>query len=134
MAKTESKMRVCPKCGHHDPWYWRGSGVYTGLEFCRFSDFQEDYPEIADALLKAKRTFGTKNFVFNKDYRYHLTKGMNVERQAIIENPMHDSHWKIPPVEAPAHGKQRSGYGLNPAHHDKKLKVYDPHPKQKKLA
>ena len=128
-------MRVCPECGHHDPWYWRGSGVYVGLEFCRFVDFKEDYPELAEALLKAKQKFSAKNFVFDKDYCYHLTKGMNVERQSLVENPPHfekSGHWRIPVEASP--DKTRASFGVNPLHHGKKITIYDPtDPFQKKL-
>lgn len=131
-------MRVCPKCGHHDPWYWRGSGIYPGLEYCRFSEFEKDYPEISQALLKAQQEHKTKNLVLDEDYGYHLTKGMNVERQSLIENPSLKwtskeaaRYWRIP-VEA-TQTKKKSAYGFNPAFHGKKVQIYNPHPKQKKL-
>jgi len=112
-------VRVCPKCGHHDPWYWRGSGLVAGLEFCRFSDFKQDYQQIADALLKTQAQFGTKNFVFDKDYCYHLTKGMNVERQSLIENPDPKTKWHIPCEGSPT--KPHIAYGIHPAHHGKTM-------------
>ena len=112
-------MRVCPKCGHHDPWYWRGSATAVGLEFCWFTEFQIDYPELAKKLTEAKSEFGTKNFVFDKDYCYHLTKGMRVERQSLIENSCPDKFWHIPVEASP--NKRPSSFGVNPLHHGKKL-------------
>ena len=123
-------MRVCPKCGYHDPWYWRGSSVVVGLEYCKLSDFQEDYPQIATELINTQKEGGAKNFVFDKDYCYHLTKGMNVERQSLIENPNPKTHWHIP---TEAHNKPNVAFGLNPLHHGEKLHTYNKAPNQTKL-
>jgi len=69
--------------------------------------------------------------VFDKDYCYHLTKGLNVERQSLIENPQPRFCWKIPHE---AHQKHPSSFGLIPQHHGEKKRIYNPHPTQKKLA
>ena len=111
-------MRVCPKCGHHDPWYWRGSAVVVGLEWCKFHDFKEDYPELASLLIETKEKFGTKNFVFDQHYCYHLTKSMSVERQSLTENPNPKNRWHIPTESVPT--KNLSYFGYIPHHHGKK--------------
>ena len=117
-------MRVCPKCGFHDPWFWRGSGVYPGMEFGRLSEVEQEYPELAKELKEARKQKGAKNFVFDKDYCYHLTKGSNVERQSLIENPSvkwtnkQGSPWHIPVEASP---NKISGFGINPVHHGKKM-------------
>jgi len=125
-------MRVCPECGHHDPWYWRGSATAVGVEFCRLSDFQEDYQELSKLLIDAKKEYGTKNFVFDEHYCYHLTKGLRVERQSLIENPQPNKFWHIPVEKSP--NKPNVAFGVNPRHHGKKIpRIYNPHPFQKKL-
>ena len=105
-------MRVCSKCGHHDPWFWRGSSVATGLEFCKLQEFKEEYPEIAQTLIEEKEKHAVKNFAFDKDYCYHLTRGLNVERQSLIENPTPKNQWCIPLEAAP--NKNPSSFGLYP--------------------
>jgi hypothetical protein len=77
--------------------------------------FQEDYPELAKQLMEAKQLNGTKNFMFDKDYCYHLTKGANVERQSLIENPQPTKCWKIPFEKSP--NQNPSAYGRIPQHH-----------------
>lgn len=91
-----------------------------------------DYPDIAEALLKAQREHGTRNFVFGKDYCYHVTKGLNVERQSLIENPYPEKCWHIP-VES-AKTKPNSAFGLNPFNHGKQMvRIWKPDPNQTKL-
>jgi len=84
-------MRVCPKCGYIDDLIWRHSLKY-GIDWAPYSEFTQINPEIAQKLLKEK-------FVEEGYYVYHLTKGMNVERQAIFENPTYKQRWAIP-IEA----------------------------------
>jgi hypothetical protein len=124
-------MRVCPKCGHHDPFYWRGSAVVIGLEFCKLDQLQEDEPNLAKTLLEARKEFGAKNFVFDKDYCYHLTKANTVERQSLIENPDPKGRWHIP-VEQPQTANP-SYFGYLPHHHGKKIQKFNPLKNQTKL-
>ena len=81
-------MRVCPKCGYLDDALWRGS-VKPYLSFMRLSDFQDINPTVATKLR-------TQKFVEEPPFVYHLTKGLNVERQAIIDNPTYKQKWVVP--------------------------------------
>jgi len=65
------------------------------MSFMPFTDFQEIDAQVAKALLSHK-------FVEKEPFVYHLTKGMNVERQALINNPLYFKCWSIP-MENPKH-------------------------------
>jgi len=81
-------MRVCPKCEYVDNMLWRGS-LKMGINWMPLSDFETVHPEIAEKIRRQK-------FVEEGVFVYHLTKGMNVERQAIIENPLYFKQWHLP--------------------------------------
>ena len=38
-------MRFCSKCGHEDPPIWRSYRWVSDLDYCRFEDFQLEYPQ-----------------------------------------------------------------------------------------
>jgi len=38
-------MRFCPKCGYEDPVMWHSYRWITDIDYCRFEDFQEEYPQ-----------------------------------------------------------------------------------------
>lgn len=94
-------MRVCPKCGYHESPIWRPSIAHREIDFCRFEDFQQEHPKLAEKLLESQQRKGTKNVVEDEIYAYHLTKGGNVERQAKIDNPAFRVKWLIPVEAAP---------------------------------
>ena len=81
-------MRVCPKCGHVDDVCWRSS-LKPGIDFTALSDFKNIHPELVERVSKEK-------FVEILPFVYHLTRGGNVERQAVMENPSYRQRWGIP--------------------------------------
>ena len=47
-------MRVCPKCGYRDPYYWRVSHQQnpTGeIDICTIDEFRELHPELAERII-----------------------------------------------------------------------------------
>jgi len=94
-------MRVCPECGFVDPVIWRSSIACREIDFCNFEDLQAMNVKLAWKILREQKKYGTKNFVEDGIYVYHLTKGMFVERQAIMDNPAYKKHWKIPREASP---------------------------------
>ena len=89
-------MRVCPKCGFIDPPMWRGSIAHREIDFTRFDDLASEYPLLAQKVKEEQSQKGTKNFVEDAHYAYHLTKSGNVERQAKLDNPTYYLKWAIP--------------------------------------
>ena len=81
-------MRVCPKCGYVESLSWRHS-LKVGIDWMPLSEFEYDFPELVE-FVKNNKYFEKHPFV------YHLTKGLNVERQAIFENPTYAQRWHIP--------------------------------------
>ena len=55
----------------------------------RFTDFNTEYPCLAERALHSK-------VIVEEPFVYHLTRGQNIERQAIIDNPNFKEHWVIP--------------------------------------
>ena len=86
-------MRVCPKCGYKDPSYWKPSAFHPEISHCRLGTFNEHYPQLAIKLQK-------ELYFSDGVYAYHLTKGGNVERQAVCENPEWKNQWYIPTESA----------------------------------
>jgi hypothetical protein len=41
-------LRSCPCCGYADPQIWRSYRWVTDLDYCRFEDFQLEYPQWAN--------------------------------------------------------------------------------------
>lgn len=81
-------MRVCPKCGYIDDPLWRNS-LKFGINYTKLEDFATIKPHLLERIKKEK-------FVEELPFVYHLTKGGNVERQAIMENPSYQQRWHIP--------------------------------------
>ena len=88
-------MRVCPKCGYMDDLLWRNS-IRPLTNFMPLSDFELIESDVAKELPK-------KEFVFKKPFRYHLTKGLNVERVAIVDIPSSKA-----PLEATPKSKMKA--------------------------
>lgn len=88
-------MRICPKCGYEDPPQWKQS-MHFHEDYMPFTDFEMFYPKLAILVLKQK-------YVEDKPFVYHLTKGRNVLRQAIIDNPTYFVRWH-PNYERVHHG------------------------------
>ena len=101
-------MRVCPNCLFVDPAIWRAGIACREIDFCNLEDLQQLNVKLAWKILREQKKYGTRNFVEDGIYVYHLTKGMFVERQAIMENPTYRKQWKIH-REASPH-KDRRGY------------------------
>lgn len=59
------------------------------MSFMKLEDFKQDFPKLAELVQKQK-------FVESGYYVYHLTKGGNVERQAIVDNPTYFKRWSVP--------------------------------------
>jgi len=81
-------VRVCPKCGHCDPfiWYHGHSGFF--IDWCRWEDFQREYPHIQ--LVK-----GELKQLGEYVYRRRKNTGLYVERQCLRDNPTCFSQWKL---------------------------------------
>ncbi|GAG76319.1 unnamed protein product, partial [marine sediment metagenome] len=62
------------------------------IDFMNFEDFEMSY-SIISKLLK------TQKHVVKEPFVYHLTRGGNVERQALMDNPNYKIRWGIP-IEA----------------------------------
>jgi len=73
-------MRVCPKCGFHDPPEWKNLHFQLYHEYITFEDFQQLYPTLAERLLEIQKAAGTKNIIFDEYTAYHLTKAGYVHR------------------------------------------------------
>jgi len=71
-------MKVCPRCGFKDPDIWRHSRFDWNADYCRFDEFQTEYPELAK-LLEDKKNFEP---VRDGDYIYYRrgTEGLYVYR------------------------------------------------------
>jgi len=82
-------MRVCPKCRYKDPSYWKPSAFHPEINHTRSENFQAEFPELFQKLK-------IKGYIADGFYAYHLTKGGNVERQEISENPKWKEQWYIP--------------------------------------
>lgn len=41
-------MRFCPKCGYEDPVIWHSYRWITDIDYCRFEDFVQEYPQWKD--------------------------------------------------------------------------------------
>jgi len=48
MLQEIDLMRVCPKCGYEDPVIWHSYRWVTDLDYSRFTDFQQVYPQWKD--------------------------------------------------------------------------------------
>lgn len=59
------------------------------ISFMRLENFKEVHPDLVERVKK-------KKFVVEKPFVYHLTKGLNVERQALIDNPEYAKRWAMP--------------------------------------
>jgi len=70
-------MRQCPKCGYVDDALWRNS-LRPLTQFMPLSDFELIEPIIAKELSE-------KQNAIKEPFLYHLTRGLNVERVAIID-------------------------------------------------
>lgn len=73
-------MRVCPKCGYHDPIEWKNLHFQLYHEYMTLEDFQQLYPKLAAELLQKQEKVGTKNIAFDEYNGYHLTKAGYVHR------------------------------------------------------
>lgn len=78
-------MKVCLICGYIDDPLWR-QAVEFGLSYMPLADFETLMPIVAKRVLNEK-------FVEEGYYVYHLTKGRNVQRQALMDNPNYKTHW-----------------------------------------
>ena len=94
-------MRVCPQCGFIDPPAWRSSIASRNIDFCKLEDFESMLPALAEKLKIEEAVHGTRNFLEDGIYVYHLTKGGFVERQALIDNPRYRKKWKIDAEASP---------------------------------
>jgi hypothetical protein len=79
-------MRVCPKCGYEDNYLWRHA-LEFGMAYMPFSDFKIAFPDVAQKV-------SVEKYVEDRPFVYHLTRGMNVQRQALIDNPQYWLHWR----------------------------------------
>ena len=95
MGMWKRKMRVCPKCGFMDDALWRNS-IRPLAQFMPLSDFKLIEPNIAKAVTQ-------NDIVIKEPFQYHLTKGLNVERIAIIDAPSSKA-----PFEATPKSKMKS--------------------------
>lgn len=98
----KTKMRVCPKCHYVDSAYWRYSFM-DQIDYTELENFKLLHPELVDELLR-KKTIAD----FDEIYAYHLTKGGNVERQAILQNPTWHIRWH-PFGSRESHSKKKTG-------------------------
>ena len=74
-------MKVCPRCGYVEYEHWRQNRWRTNVEFMPLSEFEELYPELAEALKSGKPV------VTDRFYTYRLSgrKQKVVERIYIEE-------------------------------------------------
>jgi len=85
-------MRVCPKCGYHDPPIWKTTRYRVHCDYARIEDFKAYYPhikiekgqKISDGLCAYKRS--------------SKGDGLYVERQSLRDNPDALTRW-IPDFE-----------------------------------
>ena len=94
-------MRVCPKCKYVDPPYWRYS-FCDQIDYTEYENFKIMHPKLAEELVR-KKTIADIDEV----YAYHLTKGWNVERQAILQNPTWYKRWHAFGSRESATGKKK---------------------------
>jgi len=57
------------------------------MNYMPLSDFKNAYPDLYEKVIK-------KKFVEAPPFVYHLTKGQNVQRQALMDNPQYRLHWR----------------------------------------
>lgn len=92
-------MRICPKCGHIDPFCWRDA-YSKGMEvqYATLAELKESQPEIAQALMDSQPN--PKNpirEVVVEPYAYGLWKSGYVRRRW-VEIWKHQG-WKTIPME-----------------------------------
>jgi hypothetical protein len=95
-------MRVCPKCGYVDNPLWRPSMKFA-MDFMRYEDFKSEYPHLAEKVIHRK-------FLVDEPFVYHVTRGGNVERMALIDNPFYEKVWGIPMEKSKFNRSPRSDY------------------------
>ena len=99
-------MRVCPNCGHADPFWWRPrkSRVYCEYTKCETLEYN-------DSALMAKIRNAHPEYYFDGHFIYHITKsGLNVER---IEKELYDfMRWGAEPQEKVDHSSRAMMFPL----------------------
>jgi len=58
-----TKLRVCPKCGHHDLPIWRNSRFYFNVDVCKISDLEYWESSLAEKI-KAQQYYEDGHFAY----------------------------------------------------------------------
>ena len=87
-------MRVCPNCGFVDPPFWKWYSYYRpNIDICRFEDFKQEYPKLAEEIEQTR-------FTEDALYKYRLNRKRNiVERISKIDSP--GTSFRGPDTERP---------------------------------
>jgi len=69
-------MRICPKCGHCDPFWWRPRRSRVYCEYTKAETLEYNNPELMTKIKDA-----LPGFYFDGHFIYHISRtGLNVER------------------------------------------------------
>lgn len=90
-------MRICPRCGHEDPFWWRPRRSRVYCEYTKVETLEYNNPEL---MAKIKEIHPES--YYDGHFIYHITKkGLNVER---IEKELYDfMKWGAEPQEKVDH-------------------------------
>ena len=100
-------MRICPKCGHEDDYWWRPRRSRVYCEYTKVDTLEWNQPELLKKIQEAQPDiYNDGHFV------YHITrKGINVER---IEKKLYDfMGWGAEPQEKVDHSMHPNQYFLS---------------------
>lgn len=86
-------MRVCPECGHADPFWWRPRSSRPYCEYTKVDTLEWNNPEL---LAKIREVH--PDYYDDEHFIYHITRsGLNVER---IELELFETmRWGSEPTE-----------------------------------
>lgn len=57
-------MRICPKCGYQDPWYWRPRPWDPDDDYCYLNDFKEIETALFERLMRGEKIVSDKYYCY----------------------------------------------------------------------
>lgn len=115
-------MRICPKCGHVDPEWWRPAAFHQHIDYAQLDVISQFEPEVFEAL-KGKPA-GT--VVFIEPFAYWKSPKSETIRRCSIED--YELKGKSVPQERVSHNPQVT-LDMKPVEDDSINLLYVKHPK-----